>query len=867
MPFAAGLVLLLLTQGPAAALDTFKLGKETVTAKLPPSAPAHASEIAYKGWNYEYDSRGNLIGRQLGKGGGDELASLYASKAATPAAEWRTKIVLFDDVDIMGETPDGVLHQRRSGYFGPDLHGAMDAIALFGSMVEAYSGGKLKFVPDLEIESESMRFEPPSTMPFNEKFVQDYFGPRINGGTYDAEDKIYRGPYNSVFFLHFGLTDAECQTVVNDTPVSGFSYYFSFDRSRPQILAGRLFNAWVGHLEFAAARHGYPLGRLTVKELPVGTDEVRLRLPQGLITDEMWPAIANRSDTNDFGGHKVAPEAPRAWSKVVADLWSLAPAFEGQNLPSELRDVDRPVVSTVQGGKLLYICEPEYADFVASQMGTPDPLCLGCLATQSGPKIVLQEPDSAGVNRVIVAPSKPDTITDFKVEVPPSRYGGYLTVKSVDDPQQGKATLIEEDWVVRNGWLRLTGPVSGHYLDALVKSVSAAHSITVLGSKGTKTYDIFGSDSVSPESPQSAAVRLDIPNDGSWHDVVIDLSGVGNVLGIYLTPGNSSWWHPSLDQKPAILVAGIEIVDQATATAIATGSSAGPIEQKLQLAASITQSNYAANKAAVLSMLKDPSTDIALNAANVYTRVKDRAAEDQLGELTKSLDSRVAETANRALLAQGTDTGRGLVGLALVNGPFDANRFWAATLLSDQKDPYLAEEFSRLIASNSWQTRIVGARALAEIPGDKAKEFLISFLLDTNPQNELEVARIGPIADDLFMKRMQWYAINDPSDAIRLQCNENMLQTTLPGYDAEGLKGLHDDSWWVRKELLNFIKGHPDEKWRAPIDGALSDANSEVRAAAARALAALPGGANQKETERVNQDKDPRVRMALVPAR
>jgi len=881
MPFLLP-VLALATLGQAAqppALDSFTLGEQTVAAKIPPDGLPHSGEVEFKGWNYEFSSDGRLIGRRLGKGGGEEIARLYATRATTPVAEWRTKIILFDDVDILGTSANGVMRERRSGYFGPDLHGALDAIALFGSMVEAYSGGKLKFVPDLQIESDSMRFEG-ANAPFNEAFIKSYLGPRVNGGFYDSEDKIYRGPYNSIFFLHFGLTDASCQTQVNDMPVTGFSYYFSFDRPRPQLLASRLFNAWIGHLLYAASRHGYNLGSLADSPAPLGTEELRLRLPEGWVTDSMWAVLANLKDTNDFGNHTPREKGAQPWSKVASDPWSSAAMIDSESIASEAKGLsasaEDPVNSNVplavlsSPNRSLFVCEPEYADFIAAQSApSGDPLCLGYVLGKAGPKIVFEQAAGAGLKPPVLKVHEASTEVAFTSGDPSLGLGGYFKYKVVDDPSQGKAALVQEDWVVRAGWLRLFGgpidPRTHRFLDLTVKSVAGSHSISVVGTQETKTYEIFGSDSPAPERTGGQITPLDVPADGAWRHVVVDLAGVGQVNGIYLTSGNAKWWHPSMDQMPTILIGGAKLTSEGTPTPVASNAESGDdAETKSRFLAGIGPANYASNKADVLKLLKDPSLLVQLNAANVYTRVKDRSAEDPLGELTKSLDSRIAQISMRALMAQGTDTGRGPVLVALTNGPFDANRYWAAIMLSDQKDPFLAESYSRLIASRSWQTRLAAGQALAKMPGDKPKGFLLAFLLETNPQNEVEIARLGPVGDDLFEKRMQWYAVNDPSDAMRYQCNVDLLSSALPGYPEEGIKGLHDDSWWVRKALLAYLAANSAGKWRGAIVASLADPNEEVRAAAVVALRSIPNTENLNDLANVRDDRDPRVQKALA---
>ncbi len=140
----------------------------------------------------------------------------------------------------------------------------------------------------------------------------------------------------------------------------------------------------------------------------------------------------------------------------------------------------------------------------------------------------------------------------------------------------------------------------------------------------------------------------------------------------------------------------------------------------------------------------------------------------------------------------------------------------------------------------------------------------MAFLLDVDPQIETTIARVGNTSDDLFEKRMQWYAVNDSSDEMRFLSDVALLSSTLPDYPQEGIKGLHDDSWWVRREMLNFLAAHADQKWHDPILAALQDSNEEVKAAAIRALSALGSSENLNALSNVRDDKDPRVQKALA---
>jgi HEAT repeat protein len=399
----------------------------------------------------------------------------------------------------------------------------------------------------------------------------------------------------------------------------------------------------------------------------------------------------------------------------------------------------------------------------------------------------------------------------------------------------------------------------------LLKNGFGSHTIEVVEDGKTINYDLFGSAPRPAESSETPAIMLAQDQSGGWQHVVIDMSRTEELRGIYLTAGNAKYWPVDISTKASISIASVQFVDSATRTPImSAGNDSDDPDREAKLAADITDSNYSGHKQAILAMLKESNPEVVMNAANVYTRVKDRSATDELTELSKHLDPRIAEMALRALKFEGTDTARVALNTALANGTFEANRYFAALTLADEKDPSLAESFSLLIDSKNRESRLAAVKGLAAMPGDTPRKFLLAMLLDTDPEVEAAVAQLEDPKFEDFEKRMQWYAINDASDWVRAQCNIAMIKSPLPGFATEGFKGISDDSSIVRILVLQYLEQHPSDKARPNILGALQDPNEEVRAQALKTLATMPTPANLNELARVGMDIDPRVQLALI---
>lgn len=813
-----------------------------------------AGQIAYDGWNYLYSVKGELIGRQKGDNEWSGLADLHASRQQKPIAEWQAKFVLLSRVDILDRGRDGVLRQRRSGFFDPDLEAIQHSIALFAAMVDGYTQGKLKLVPEIQTEDEAIRLTAPSQNLFGPDFIKWYFEPRVNGGAYEADDKVFRGPYQSIFFIHSGLTDSEPASAIYGMPVSGVSFYFDYDPNHSGELARRMFNEWIGHVVYLANRHGYALGPYSPPARPdFESEPVRLRLPQGLITDSMWPSLVNMLDTKDFAAHAPGAEAKK-WSEVRDEPWTKARLLKENELTSVAGfDTEAPCL-VQQGQKATFVCEPEYADFVASHLtGAADPICEGFIQSSAGPKIVLSAPAGTTLAQPKLAPAVavPSTLQPFNTLTVPS---GFTKVQLIDDPEKGKVRQVSQDWAARTGGVRLFGSDDGsaidtsrfRFVDVEIKPGTADFALSFFDRAGKSLSSIqFWRSWPSPAEHSNGVNPLNLDPKGGWQHAVVDLTQFGpNLSAIYLTAGDAQYWETPIKPVPSIEIGSAHLTDNATPTpsapaVVADASSSDP-EARALFAARVKPDSPRSDIDAVASLIGDPEDVVVLNAVAAFTRIKDKAVEERLGAKVKNLDERIAEQAANALEFQGTDTARGPLLQAIQLGPFEHNRMVAALALAKEKDPNLGGFFSDMKSARYWQTKLAAVEALGAMPGSKAPVIMLAYMLDNNPHILMRIAQLADTSQELSAKRMEWYSVNDPYDGVRANCDIALIRSSLPGYPEEGLKGLKDDSMWVRLIVLDYLREHPLDFAKAAVQQALTDSNREVRAAAAQTLAAYP---------------------------
>jgi HEAT repeat protein len=857
---------------------------------LPADEPARDLRpyIDFGGWQYVVDKGQLLYKRKSLTPWADLKTILAAIPPGVKPVEWHTKFVIFNAVSILDRGSDGVLRLRRARIVGPQLRQSLATIALFGAMVQAYSGGHARMVPDVSIEEDTIHAKAADD-PMGESFAKDYFKPRINRGKFEAEDRAYHGPYESVFYIHPGLIQNIPQTEVAGSPVTGLPFYLLYDEAHPGALAQEMFHGWLRHLAFAAKRHGF-----------IVCDNYRPeRLqsdPADIVTPDMWAEIS-RLETNGFENN-MPPRAAivrQKFEEVRGDIWQKLPvltndslsAFEG--VPVFIPSNGVPVFSVDAGSKQLWFVYRPFSELFAAHIGHSAAV-LGIVHPDNEGAIVFKTdkvPESnKSIDQVLgVAtqspPSRPARLTlSYKDASPSVRVTGGYQIKGIPDPERGMVAQVTENTWARSGIVELVGggeafdASKARYLEFWIKPLAPRPlTLQIAGVEWSKEVALFG---MLPK-PEGTADNfpskniLQIEPIAKWQHVIVDLGAPADhpyATAVLLSAGPyGADWELGRDKALEVLLDDVKMSDAPSGpltpmseytppSANATGADPG---QRELFAATAT-----AGSPALAALLKDPNELVALNAAEAYTRIADPKSEPGLMSLSRSVSSELAFAAMRALARQNTDRAWAAIVDALKMGPFDHNREAAALVLTPEHDSGFAPDLALTFGSKVWTAQLAAVHALSHDTTSAAQLVLLTFIHVPDPQVRMAVAELADIKSRNVEKEVMWNAVNDPFDAVRLACCIDLVRSGVEDERAEGYKGLNDDSIGVRIRLLEYLKAHPEQIRQKAVDASLADDHPEVQSAALDALGSVPGPVNVDELGSVLVSRDPRVQRSLL---
>jgi len=203
---------------------------------------------------------------------GDKVAALGAAPAPVI---WRTKVLIVTQADVLTPDADGLFRQDRSQLDQTQLNALLTALARFAGWVKAETNGQISLSLDVSIDTEVARR---SAGDFQYDFLKEYAEPRFNGGKYEADDKVYRGPYNSAFVIHPGLVRSWMTTRINETPISSISFYKDWtgaDGSAATGLEPLLMEGLLDQIAMRRTTLGMALPSQSIGSLADGTRSLR----------------------------------------------------------------------------------------------------------------------------------------------------------------------------------------------------------------------------------------------------------------------------------------------------------------------------------------------------------------------------------------------------------------------------------------------------------------------------------------------------------------------------------------------------------------------------------------------------------------
>ena len=135
------------------------------------------------------------------------LSAPGATKPEAAAVPWRVKVILLPSVDFLSPDAFGNLVERRSGIYAPTRERITQGLALAGALLQAQTGGRLAVSFDSSEDPALYEETVEEGRGLGPAALSAYVAPRINGGSFEANDKLYHGPYHVCLVIHAGLSE------------------------------------------------------------------------------------------------------------------------------------------------------------------------------------------------------------------------------------------------------------------------------------------------------------------------------------------------------------------------------------------------------------------------------------------------------------------------------------------------------------------------------------------------------------------------------------------------------------------------------------------------------------------------------------
>jgi HEAT repeat protein len=648
--------------------------------------------------------------------------------ASKDGPKWRVKVFLLTQTDSITMVQGRPVRQSRQRLDQGQIDAVLRGLARVPGYVRIATDGALDIALDVVIDSEPVIF---GSGDDSQKWREDYINSRVNRGKFEAEDKVFRGPYHTVVLATAGQA---AQALSTGAEADSLASYVVDEISRS---AHRLY--------------------------------VGLQI--------YHPPQASNGGGAGGGEPFLAGQYPK-------EVWAQLRDDAGQSL---------------EGLKTLY------------QFASQGPYSVGNAVAYPS----RQAPISSNVTLSLATDDQRGSVLQY-VERSPARVGGFaLPYRNIDLSK----TPYLSFWAKRG----MRGSMA-------------------LNTNYANTKGVF-----------YRSKPLDIPSDGTWHQVVVDLrrEGSTSVADMYLGPARD------LDREQVgdlvYLFDDFQLVGEAQAN-----------QSEQQPLLEVEKRALAAKDLSAADLMKDTSDMVKLNGLLGRETPYVAADETALIELTKYPNVRIAGEAVKRLAQVGTPSAKAEVLRLVISSPYEYVKQVAAMEVGKFGDPKLAGVISRLFASKSWQSRMAGAKALTLVPGDEAAVISMTFLQEIDPQVRFTVTRSANAQNAVVLKRFLWSTVNDPSDAVRAESAWRLINSGKPKEVTEGYKAIRDDSVGVRLDLLTRFASNPGEGHREALRVALADSSPLVRAAALKAFSKQPGQVTAEEIANTFEDKFPVVQLALL---
>jgi HEAT repeat protein len=863
-------------------LGTVDVGGRAVSVTVPSlRGPFSGStpHVEVDGWNYAVDASGNLGVRYRSDGGWGEVADAYpaaAQKAAT-ATEYRVKVFLYTNSEILEEGRDGVWLERRGFLSTSEVDEVYSALARFKALAEVAAGGSVRVTFDVAVDddllfrvsrgsSEEFRRDgftwvqlqdsPATNALIGPEFIHDQIAPRFNNDPFESEDKVYRGPYSSVFVIHPLKTWDVGSYIVDRTPVTSVSWSTFSDRKAGDAMAIQLFYAWIGHLGAAARATMHDVGMNgfvpSGADLPVTPQVFRVPLTPELLR------LGNHSVTTGYGDGSPSALLPMVDRSEAG--WTAPRGRKVDRLVNGQVVVHSSMVSTFEKAH-------------------PGARAVGRLVPRNGHWgwVVYDAPGVDVTSDVAALDRKPRTMPAAAMESPGPEVGEIaMTPFGVGDFVVTADGAIQENGYNRRGYAVLAMAEPGKALFRatadngiklrILNELGDAYVLRLVTRSG-KDFDLpmYGEVRVPPEVGDAPAMQVFGPlkPSASWSEFGASLAPIAgeDVVEVRIAPPQYASYYErvSAGTKP------VKVADLSVGAVTPTVGTPPTVSDEIAWLKGLKAPLDAVAVSRLRLILANRNSPSRLQALGAMNFIKNPDLIPEIATARGSSSPGESFLAINALRLQDDDKAWSQIAFAALEGPLGHTFTFAATALAAKKEDVTLDVLGASLLARSHYARLAAVRSVNGIDSEQAAIVASAALSEGDPDPSVRMAIVGQKRpkSELFARRVLWEAVNDESEWVRATAYITLLDSPFEEIRDQALRGVRDESVAIRLALLREMIEHPSESYRPALRTAVADQVPYVRATALRAFAAMPGDVAIEEIKNTVGDKNPLVQEAL----
>ncbi len=801
-----------------------RVGSRDVAVSYRPSQalPLPASFVELGEWRYALNGEGKPERRFMEGGGWSEIAALYKKHKVRleQSPEWRVKVVIASRQTVLNVDRQNVATLRRGTIMDEELADVYRGLAQAKVAIEAYAYGLVRLRFDVEVDGEPV-FLVDDGDDF-ESLIAEPVRAKVSTGEFVAEDKVFRGPYQSLWVVHTPVL----QHQAGDWP-SPIRFASGDGPDGFQLNAADFIRSFLRDVERQSDRVGLDVRLLDQRG---AVDEPLASLGTLMRADD-WKEMCD--DRFAPGPWRLSARTPTDWGTSARPLTDVARTSEAGPFRLELIELFQR-----KGlGQVAALGSPTWT-FALPDGADPGDLTAG-LERREGPGA--PKPNFQ-VLRGLTSIESEEVFEAFRTGP------GAFAIALPDGPPTAKSLRLRFEYSVTDSFgLAIERGGQERYVH-LVGSIAHASGAAFPAPWLVQTLS-------QPGSPTTVEIPLD----------ALELPDRGPYRVRLVSEPNSD-----LFQRASLPLMRLRLWPIEWPSDVTEGTVSKPQSPSWTPSAA-SESWYerclvavAAKEASTLvPLLNDPNENVVLNAARAMAQLDSADGEARLGDLSLSSDVVTAEFALRALARMNRPSSWLLVRKTLDGSPYDRSRAVAAKLLATTKNSIYAGPIM-LLSALGWRSRLAATEALGALEGDVAPTVHMAMLIDPDPWVRARTAQLADVRAALVRQRLRFYAVNDPSDAVRAACCIRMIESGNAELAQEGYKGLRDDSRGTRMAIVDALRLKPHADHTRWLLLAAGDSVPEVRIGALKALQDDAYRPESADMARLLSERNGRVQEAVL---